>query len=365
MKTIKFTVEDFVYKSNLVHKNKYDYSLAEYKNIFTPIQIKCPIHGEFFQIPNSHINGSGCKKCFNEFKRGKSQSLTLNDFVNKSKIIHNDKYDYSLVVYKNTKTYVNIICPAHGLFSQTPGHHLNKQGCPKCGKEILINSKRSNSIEFIKKAKLIHNDKYDYSLVNYINNSKKIKIICPTHGIWEQKPGGHLNGKGCRKCSGSNKLTTELFINKSNDVHDCKYDYSLVEYKDHYCKIKIKCPIHGLFEQGAGSHLSGIGCPRCSESKGEKEIFNHLTKKGILFERQKSFEGCVFKRKLKFDFYLPEQNLCIEYDGEQHFKPISHYGGEKGFLLIQKKDRIKDTFCKIHGIQLIRIRFDEKIDLKL
>lgn len=364
MKTTKFTIKDFIKKSNGVHKNKYDYSLVEYKNIFTPVKIICPIHGEFVQIPNSHLNGSGCSICGNLLK-GKSQILSLDSFIKKAIIKHENKYDYSFVEYKNSKSKIKIHCPIHGEFYQTPGKHLSGQGCPKCGTEILINSRRSNTEDFIIKAKQIHGEKYDYSLINYINNSTKVKIICPVHGIWEQKPEGHLNGKGCRKCSGSEKLTTEIFIRKSSDIHDNKYDYSLVNYTGHYDKVKINCPVHGIFEQGAGSHLSGIGCPRCSESKGEKEIFNYLVQRGIVFETQKTFEGCHYKKKLRFDFYLPEHNLCIEYDGKQHFEPIKYYGGQKGLEIIQTKDNIKVDFCKSNNINLLRIRFDDIIIDKL
>lgn len=285
------------------------------------------------------------------------------NFIKKFQEIHKHKYDYSLVVYKNSKTKVCIICPIHGEFLQTPGHHIRGQGCSKCGNIKKGLSQRNTNENFINKANLIHKDKYDYSLVNYSGNKIKVRIICPIHGVWEQKPNHHLEGKGCRKCSGSNKLTTDLFIVKSNEVHDFKYDYSLVNYEGHYIKVKIKCPVHGLFEQGAGSHMAGIGCPRCKESKGEREIFNQLIKKGVIFEMQKTFEGCKFKSKLRFDFYLPEHNICIEYDGEQHFNPIPYYGGQEKLDLIKKKDEIKTKFCKDNGIKLIRIKFSDKINL--
>lgn len=288
-----------------------------------------------------------------------------NRFIEKAKDIHNNKYDYSKIIYKGSKVNVKIICPIHGEFLQTPGHHVIGQGCPMCGNIKKGLSQRNTTEEFIKKSLIIHKDKYDYSLVEYLGNKLKVKIICPIHGLWEQKPNHHLEGKGCRKCSGSNKLTTDLFIIKSNEVHDFKYDYSLVDYKDHYSKVNIICPVHNKFEQGAGSHMSGTGCPRCKESKGENEIFNQLIKKSIVFEKQKTFEGCKFKNKLRFDFYLPKHNTCIEYDGEQHFKSIPYYGGQEKLDLIQKKDEIKTQFCKNNGINLIRIRFDEEINLDL
>ncbi len=359
--TRNFNTQIFIEESIKVHGSKYDYSLVDYKNAHSKVKIICLEHGQFEQAAYTHIRGTGCKQCYHTNKAGNSQRLSIDKFINKSKEIHGNKYDYSLVVYINSKTKIKIICPIHGQFIQAPEKHLSGQGCKQCGQQILKDSQRKTQYDFIKESKKVHKDKYDYSLVAYINSNTKIKIICPIHGVWEQKPNKHLSGQGCRKCSGSNKLTTELFINKSNEAHDCKYDYSLVDYKDHYSKVKIKCPAHGVFEQGAGSHISGIGCPRCKESKGEKKIFNQLVKKGIIFETQKTFNGCKFKNKLRFDFYLPEYNICIEYDGEQHYKPISYYGGHEQLLLTQKRDSIKTQFCQDNDIQLIRIKFDEII----
>jgi hypothetical protein len=282
-------------------------------------------------------------------------------FINKSTTLHKNKYDYSLVEYKNTKTLVKIICPSHGLFLQRPEHHMRGQGCSQCGNLQKGISQRNNLQSFIEKAKLIHKDKYDYSLAIYLTSKIKIKIICPIHGIWEQKPNHHLLGKGCRQCSGSAKLTTEIFVNRALEIHENKYDYSLVVYKGHYEKVNVICPIHGIFEQGAGSHLSGVGCPQCIESKGEKEIFNFLILKGILFETQKAFDGCKLKKKLRFDFFLPEKNMCIEYDGEQHFIPVKKWGGIENLEIIQKRDKIKAKFCQDNNIQLLRISYKESV----
>lgn len=291
--------------------------------------------------------------------------LTREIFVNKAIVLHGNKYDYSLVEYVNSHTKVNIVCPEHGIFNQTPGKHLIKQGCPKCGNNKLKNSQRSNKEEFVSKSKLIHGDKYDYKNVVYVNNKTKVEIICPEHGSWCQIPNHHLLGKGCRKCSGSDKLTTVIFIIRANKKHSNKYDYSLVNYTDHYGKVNIICPEHGSFMQGAGSHLSGIGCPKCNRSKGEEIISNFLNKNEIYFETQKTFDGCVLKNKLYFDFYIPKYNMCIEFDGAQHFIPVEHFGGELDLKIRQERDYIKTNFCQNNGIQLIRIKYNDDIIEKL
>lgn len=165
-------------------------------------------------------------------------------------------------------------------------------------------------------------------MVDYKNNSTKVKIICTKHGVFEQDPSSHINHKnGCPKCAYILKadiirLTTEDFIKNAKIIHDGKYDYSLVNYNKSHIKIKIICPKHGEFLQKPNAHLNGNGCPICNESKGEKEIRRYLKDKNIKYKSQKTFDDCKYKQKLQFDFYLPEYNLCIEYNGIQHYIPI-------------------------------------------
>jgi len=137
--------------------------------------------------------------------------------------------------------------------------------CIKMGWDSPIYPKL-NTEEFIERAKKVHGDKYDYSMVEYVNAHTKVKIICPIHGEFEQMPNPHFNGSGCLKCSGSYKMSTEELISKAKEVHGNKYDYSLVEYKDSKTKIKIKCPIHGVFEQIPRTHLKGTGCMECKKT---------------------------------------------------------------------------------------------------
>ena len=252
----KLTTQDFINKARAIHGDKYDYSLVNYINNHTNIIIICSIHGEFLQTPNAHLNGCGCPKCIGRHK-------TTQEFIDEAKAIHGNKYDYSKVKYTKAESKVIIGCPMHGEFEQKSNLHLMGYGCKKCANNFLSKIKKSNTEEFIKKAKEIHSNKYDYSQVNYVNNSTKVIIICSEHGEFEQKPAMHLQGQGCPKCAGRIKLTIKQFIEKAKKVHDNKYDYSKSNYTGTDSKVTIICPEHGEFEQTPYTHLNGSNCPKC------------------------------------------------------------------------------------------------------
>lgn len=212
---------------------------------------------------------------------------------------------------------------------------------------------------FINKSKEIHGNKYNYSYSIYKNNRTKIKIICPIHGLFEQSPSSHMRGFGCAKCAGCKKLTEEEFINKSKKIHGNKYNYSLVEYINSHKKIIIICEKHGVFSQLPNKHLCGRGCPKCNNSRNEILIENILNKNNIKYIQQMKFDNCKYKNKLPFDFYLPNQNICIEFDGEQHFRKHKIWGEEKF------KNKIKTSFCKENNIKLIRIKYNDDIEKRI
>jgi serine protease inhibitor ecotin len=349
-KTLKF-----INKAKLKHGDEYDYSLTEYIDSRTKVKIICKTHGVFEQTPHHHISRKqGCNKCsYNKISENTRKNNHV--FINEAKTKHGDKYDYSLVDYINSKTKVKIICPIHGVFEQTPDNHLKGQICGKCSGLFKTTD------EFILDSKKIHGNKYDYSISEFKNVKTKIKIICPIHGVFEQLPNAHTKLKqGCPKCIGRNK-TNDDFILDSKTKHGDKYDYSLVDYINSKTKVKIICPIHGVFEQTPNMHLRGNGCPICKESKGEKKIREYLVKHNVVFNQQFSFINCKNVQVLPFDFYLPEYNTCIEYDGIQHFKPINRFGGENGFLKVKHNDSIKTKFCFDNNIKLLRIAYYEDV----
>lgn len=193
------------------------------------------------------------------------KKLTTEQFIERAKEVHADKYDYSLVNYVKLRTKVEIICEKHGGFKQTPEGHLNGLTCRKCTND----SKKTDVEEFISTCKEIHGNKYDYSKVDYINTITKVTLICKSHGEFVQTPNSHLQGHGCFECghklmSDSWRLTDTIFIRRSCEIHKNKYDYSLVNYSNNKTKVKIICPKHGVFEQVPSLHLRGTDCPKCS-----------------------------------------------------------------------------------------------------
>ena len=215
-------------------------------------------------------------------------------------------------------------------------------------------SRRKTKEQFIKEAKLIHNNKYDYSLVEYKNNSTKVKIICPIHGVFEQTPHDHLQKKQCKRCA--NVTNTEDFIAKSKIIHNNQYDYSLVDYKNTRENIKIICPIHGVFEQKPYIHLQGSGCKICGDSKGEKRINTFLQNNSIIFEHPKEYEDLIDERKLSYDFYVQKYNLLIEYNGRQHYENGFGEELHE-FHKQLHHDWLKRKYAKSHNINLLVIPY--------
>ena len=391
------TNEDFISKSKEVWKDKYDYSLVEYKNIKTKIKI---IYNDwiFLQKAEDHLLGKMCELRWD-----------TNRFIFESKKMHGDEYDYSKTVFKNMNT--KVILLKNGIeYLQNPSKHLMGRKPERVrilrsntdfiddarsiwgykydyslvdykGShiEVLIkyddviyrqkpvlhllgyNCERDiikNQEDFLRKCYDKHGDKYDYSLVEYTGSQNKVKIIFEGK-IYEQKAGAHIHSSGLVE-KVILKKTTKQFIKESNEIHNFRYDYSKVNYVNNQTKVIITCSIHGDFEQVSSSHLSGAGCPHCMESKGERKISKFLDQKNIEYVRQKKFDDCIGLRyKLPFDFYLPKYRVAIEFDGKQHYEPMEYFGGLESYNRLKVNDKIKNDYCEDNFIELIRIRYDQ------
>jgi len=286
------------------------------------------------------------------------KKLCKEDFIEKSTIIHNNKFNYDLVNYKNVRTKVKIICPNCGEFEQLPWSHMKGIGCSKCN--LLTTNK------FIEKSNIKHNYRYNYDNSIIIDNKTKVIINCKIHGSFEQSPAAHMRGQGCIKCfKESKKSTAKKFIEKSTAKHNNLYNYDLVIYNGSKINVKIICKKHGIFEQNTTHHLNGSGCPICNESKGEKQIRSYLKINNIKYNNQKTFEDCKYKSKLRFDFYLIDYNICVEYNGIQHYIPNDYFGGIDGYNITKKRFKVKEKFCDENNIKLFIIKYDENIIEKL
>ena len=184
--------------------------------------------------------------------------VTTSEFIERAKAVHGDKYDYSKTFITSMVKNTTITCPIHGDFETRAANHLLGVGCSECS-----GNKKLTTESFIKKAHLVHGDRYDYSKVNYVGAKTKVVIICKEHGEFEQEPTNHLMGSGCIKCAGICKSNTVEFITRAKLVHGDKYDYSKVNYSTTNEKVSIVCSTHGEFKQTPYGHLSGLGCKKC------------------------------------------------------------------------------------------------------
>ena len=194
--------EDFINKARNVHGDIYDYSLVDYENNHTQVEIICTEHGKFLQSPKDHLSGKGCSSCGKEKTKSRLM-LSKDEFIKRANEVHGNKYDYSLVNYKDTRTKVEIICKEHGSFLQTPNKHMQGNGCPACGRERTAEHNFLTLDDFIRKAKNVHGDKYDYSNSIYIGADNKLEITCVKHGKFLQTPHNHLKGTNCPSCGAS------------------------------------------------------------------------------------------------------------------------------------------------------------------
>lgn len=295
-------------------------------------------------------------------------------FIEKAKIVHGNKYDYSKVVYIKSNEKVLIVCGLHGKFYQNPASHLTGSGCGKCSTirthEIKIKPNEIFIKECIEKFGV---ERFDYSLTNYTGAHKKITVICKKHGQFNVVARSHYKNNGCCNKCRNEKLynlfsgNKEDFILKSKQIHNDLYDYKKVLYYNAENKVKIKCIYHNqYFLVSPNNHLRGKGCPKCKSSKGEIAIRNFLKENNIKSKEQKKFDDCKYINKLSFDFYLEKYNLLIEYQGEQHYiySNIFHKSNRKSLKIQQIIDEIKRQFAKDNNIKLLEIPYWEKDNIK-
>lgn len=358
--------KNFFRKASEKFNNKFQYDVDSYKNSFENVKFICPNHGEMEVIAKNHLESKyGCNKC-NDDERNNNK---FNSFLKSATKKYGNKFKYSKSDFVNNKVKTKIICPTHGEFYNSPANHLATTfGCPECAKD-------NDRDIFFKKANEQFNNKFQYDESSYKKIKGNISFICPSHGKIKMNALSHLKSKyGCVKCSNESQLDTRfnLFVSIANEKYGEKYKYSKSDFIKYKNKIKIVCPDHGSFFSTPDNHLvTAFGCPNCAkvstESVGELKVKNFLNELNIGFVQEKSFKNLkgVGGRSLRFDFFIKDLNLIIEYDGKQHYEPVDVFGGEEYYATLVKNDNIKNKFCKDNGIGLVRIRYDEDVAEKL
>lgn len=357
----RLTKEDFIERAMLVHGNKYDYSKVNYVDAHTKVCITCQEHGDFWQQPYSHLNGKGCPVCGKE-KNDNSKRLSQDVVIERMVAVHGDFYDYSKFVYVDMHTKGVIICHIHGDFLQSAHEHISGQKCPICsGKQKWTEEM------FLGMAHKKFGNKFIYHH-NFVDSNTITKITCPIHGDFYTSPRNHLRSSfGCPKCAYDHlakkqTYSFDLFIQKAKNKWGDTYDYSMIN-ESNYINTKNKVPIichkHGLFWQNPNNHLYGQGCPHCKRSLGEDKVALFLDTHKIKYETQ-----CIFNNNnilcknnyFRVDFYLPENNTIIEYNGQQHYKEVLVFS-ERTLEQQKERDSALRQYCKESNINLIEIPY--------
>lgn len=324
----RLTQETFINRAIAIHGNKYNYGKVQYNETHANVCIICNKCGkEFWQTPHNHLEGQGCPWC-----AGKKKTTEM--FKGELYSIYGDKYNLDNVVYVNASTPVKLVCSKHGVFEKNPKVLLRGHGCVLCGNESaarkLSEQKRYTQDDFVRISKEKHYDRYDYSQSEYVDSSSKVYIICPEHGGFWQIAGEHMKGAGCPKCKGYNKSTDE-FKEQLKKVHGDTYILDKVEYINATTKVCMVCKKHGEFYALPNNILRGQGCPNCYKHKGEERVERFLKNKNIKYVTQYEIpnESVLIPNKLlRVDFFLPDVNTFIEYNGGQHYFPVKMFGGQ-------------------------------------
>lgn len=294
------------------------------------------------------------------------EKLNTEIFIKRGKEIYGDSYSYEKSRYVNIDTKVEVFCKKHkSYFLVTPRNFFKGHGCPKCGKESMAKTQSYTQEEFINRCKEIFKDrKYDFSKTVYNGSHNFVTVICHEkdiygneHGEFQIKAYHLLNGHGCRKCLNDYNrkrcsYTFEEFANKVRDKFGDGFDLSKVNYVNNRTKVEIKCKTCGkTMKTTPYVFLKGCGCYFCNGPILEVEINRLLTDNNLKYIYQ--YKNKKMLGALSLDFYIPDFNVAIECQGEQHFRPIEWWGGVDSFNRLKERDIRKYELCKKNGIKIL------------
>lgn len=364
--------ETFFEKLHEMYGNRYDTSLVDYKGRETHITLICPDHGLFTIRPRTLFNGEkgkaphGCWKCSGLPDPSENHPLTAKEFYRRVGIIYRNKS----ITFKrkrnvSMKTKITAICAKHGEITHTAEWWLNRKGCEYCNGKFF-------SGDWIKNAKAVHGDKYEYVGEAPKKYNSFIHYICHTHGLQKQRYNIHVQqGCRCSYCAGRLprliEIRKENFLKKAHKKYGDLFTYNMDEYKNNDTPISITCSIHHYtFKTTPDTHIRhNGGCPVCAMSSGEYEIYVWLSQNKVSFKYQQNIPNenpDLDSAYLAVDFYIPSHNLFVEFNGEQHYKEVKYFRRHKewSFEKQQLRDQTLRDYCQRHGIRLLEIPFDQQ-----
>ena len=355
------------YVQELAIKNPDIEVIGQYINNKTPIMHHCLKHNIYWDArPNDILSGKGCKLCACE-KISKANRATHDKYV-QDLAIKNPIIEV-IGEYINAKTKILHHCLRHDVYwDVTPDDVLHGCGCKQCRDEKYNKSRSKSHEQYIHEVEIINPD--IVVIGQYAGNKIPIEHYCKVHNVfWSISPDGILSGYGCRECR------KEKIAYKKSKTHEqyvaelaiINPDIEVVEkYIGANTQILHRCKIDGYeWLAQPANILNGCGCPQCKESGGERKVRQWLQNHGIEYIYQKTFIDCKDQKQLPFDFYLPDFNVCIEYDGEQHFRPVDLWGGDESFKRLQLHDSIKTEYCQDNNIHLLRIPYFKNVEEEL
>ena len=351
----------FIEKAEKRHGDKYDYTKVDYVDSLTKVCIICPEHGEFWQTPQAHVRGNGCPKCAN-IRRGDVFRSNIDEFIEKANKIHYGKYVYDKKSYVNATTKVPILCLEHGTFWMTPAAHLSGQGCPKChGRGLntdeivsMFIEKHGNKYDYSN----VHYKKMHEKVCIICPEHGEFWQTPSKHILGQGCPKCAANERAAERNIGNDE-----FIRRARDIYGDRYIYVDTKYTKMEDKVKIICPKHGEFWQKPYDHLHGHGCPKCGliESKAENEIYEYVC--SLVGNENVEHSNRTILDGYEIDIFIPSLKIGIEYNGlrwhSEKFRNRNYHltktekSNEKGVKLIQI---FEDEYINSKEIVLSKIR---------
>lgn len=362
----RLTTDEFIKKYEERYGKKWLWDKFQYVNAHTKSTVICPKHGDFLITPGNLMIGTGCPIC------GGTKKYTNDEFKEIANKTHNNFYNLDKVCYQRGTDKITVTCPIHGDFEIVAKKFLRGNYCPKCKEEgvehkitpIFHTDKhwsKDTTETFCQKIIEKYGDKYILDKVDYKKANKPVLIGCKEHGYFSITPNHLLMGRGCPICGRNKPLTTDELIKRSENLFPNQLTYEKTVYHSTHENSIFTCKKHGDFLKSPANLLKGQGCPMCSQSKLENEIYNILQKNGISFEREKKFDALGLYR---YDFYIPQKNILIECQGIQHLQEVPYFTKHTSFSTQLSRDKLKYDFAIKNNIRIIYFIKEKSISLQ-